>query len=66
MGWWSKARAFLVEVKAELKRTSWPSGREVRGTTTVVIITVFLFALFLWVVDTALFHVVDWIFKHAG
>ena len=66
MNWWARLRTFLSEVRGELKRTSWPSGREVRGTTTVVIVTVFIFALFLWVVDTMLFSMVSWVFKHAG
>ena len=66
MNWWLRGRAFLTNVMGELKRTSWPSGREVRGTTTVVIVTVFIFALFLWVVDTMLFSMVSWVFKHAG
>ncbi|HEU4401781.1 MAG TPA: preprotein translocase subunit SecE [Candidatus Polarisedimenticolia bacterium] len=56
----------MTEVRGELKRTSWPSRKEVQGTTTVVILTVFVFALFLWVVDTVLFNIVDWIFKQAG
>ena len=66
MNWWTRARTFLVEVRSELKRTSWPSWKEVRGTTTVVIVTVFIFALFLWVVDTMLFQMVTWVFKNAG
>jgi len=45
---------FLQEVVAELKRTTWPRPTEVRGTTTVVIIAVFIFALFLWLVDLGL------------
>jgi len=45
---------FLQEVVAELKRTTWPKWLEVRGTTTVVIIAVFIFALFLWLVDLGL------------
>jgi preprotein translocase subunit SecE len=65
MNWWTRARAFFTEVRGELKRTSWPSAVEVRGTTTVVIVTVFVFALFLWVVDTILFHMVSWVFTHA-
>jgi preprotein translocase subunit SecE len=66
MNWWARIRAFLTEVRSELKRTSWPSAKEVRGTTTVVIATVFVFALFLWIVDTVLFHMVSWVFTHAG
>ncbi len=66
MNWWTKARTFLREVWSELKRTAWPSWLEVRGTTTVVIVTVFVFALFLWVVDTVLFKMVSWVFTYAG
>ena len=50
---------FLKEVQAELKRTTWPAPKEVQGTTTVVIITVFIFAIFLWVVDVALSRGLD-------
>jgi len=66
MGWLNRMRSFLTEVRGELKRTSFPSNQEVQGTTTVVIVTVFIFALFLWVVDTALFRLIDLIFKVAG
>ncbi len=66
MDWFQRVRTFLMEVRGELKRTSWPPAIEVRGTTTVVIVTVFIFGFFLWVVDTFLFHMVDWIFKMAG
>jgi preprotein translocase subunit SecE len=66
MGFLTRIRVFLAEVKAEMKRTSWPSGKEVRGTTTVVIVTVFIFATFLWIVDMFLFRLVDWIFRVAG
>jgi len=66
MGWYSTMQAFLTDVKSELKRTTFPSKKEVQGTTAVVIITVFLFALYLWIVDTFLFNVVERIFKIAG
>jgi len=49
--WYANTVGFLQEVMAELKRTTWPQWGEVRGTTTVVIITLFIFALFLWIVD---------------
>ena len=66
MNWWTRARTFLVEVRSELKRTSWPSWIEVRGTTIVVILTVFAFALFLGIVDTILGHMVSWVFNQVG
>ena len=54
MSWYKRMVTFLQEVVAELKRTTWPRPTEVRGTTTVVIIAVFIFALFLWLVDLGL------------
>jgi preprotein translocase SecE subunit len=56
---YKQAIDFLKEVQAELKRTTWPARKEVQGTTTVVIITVFIFAVFLWVVDVALSRGLD-------
>jgi preprotein translocase subunit SecE len=46
-------RQFLHEVRIELRQVTWPTRNDVGATTTVVIITVFFFALFLWVVDIA-------------
>ena len=66
MDWLQRARTFLSEIRAELKRTSWPSWIEVRGTTIVVILTVFAFALFLGIVDTILGHMVSWVFNQVG
>ena len=47
-------RTFLSEVVAELKKTTWPSKKEVYGTTVVVIVAVFITALYLFVVDKTL------------
>ena len=54
MEWYRKMVTFLQEVVAELKRTTWPKWQEVQGTTTVVIIAVFIFAAFLFAVDYGL------------
>ena len=66
MEWVNKTRSFFADVRGELKRTTFPSKKEVQGTTAVVILTVFVFATYLWVVDTFLFHVIEWIFKTFG
>jgi preprotein translocase subunit SecE len=44
-------RQFLKEVKVELKKVTWPSKRDAIAGTVVVLITVFICALFLGVVD---------------
>ena len=51
MDWFHRWMKFLADVKIELKRTTWPGRTEVQNTTIVVIVTVFIFALFLGVVD---------------
>jgi preprotein translocase subunit SecE len=66
MEWVNRTKGFLADVRGELKRTTFPSKKEVQGTTAVVVITVFVFAAYLWVVDTFLFHVIEWIFKSTG
>jgi preprotein translocase subunit SecE len=66
MEWTDKTRSFFADVRGELKRTTFPSKKEVQGTTAVVIVTVFVFATYLWVVDTFLFHAIEWIFKTLG
>ena len=66
MRWYQRVRTFLIEVKGELKRTTWPPRSEVVGTTTVVVITVFIFAAFLFIVDTALDRLIGLIFRLAS
>ncbi len=66
MGWYQRLRTFLVEVWAELQKTSWPPRREVYGTTVVVIIAVLICAVYLYMVDRALDTGVQYLFKSAG
>jgi preprotein translocase subunit SecE len=42
---------FVGDVRTELKKVTWPSRKEVYGTTVVVIVTVFFFGAYLFVVD---------------
>lgn len=55
--WPEQTRSYFEEVKAEMRRVSWPTWPQVRATTGVVIAAVFLFAAYFWVVDI----VVNWI-----
>jgi len=65
-GWFGRARRFLVDVRAELGRVTWPTRREVWATTVVVIIISLLFGIYLYVVDLLLSAVVAWIFERVG
>jgi preprotein translocase subunit SecE len=55
----TKAVAFLHDVKAEVKKVTWPTRREAVGGTVVVLIVVFLVALFLGIVDSILSKIVQ-------
>ncbi len=54
MTWWTKIREFFESVWKELKRVSWPTRKEVYGTTLVVVVTILIFAAYLGVVDLVL------------
>ena len=62
MKWWAQMKLFLTEVWAELKKTTWPSRKEVYGTTLVVIVMVLLCSLFLWGVDMVLQPIAQWVY----
>jgi preprotein translocase subunit SecE len=42
---------FLRDVRAEMKRVSWPTLNEVRNTTIITLIAVVFFAIYLFMVD---------------
>ena len=52
--WPERVKGFYNDVRTEMKKVTSPSRKEVQGTTTVVIITVFLFAAYFWLVDLAI------------
>lgn len=52
--WPERIKSFYGDVRTEMKKVTSPSRKEVQGTTTVVIITVFLFGLYFWLVDLAI------------
>lgn len=45
---------FLKDVRSEMHKVVTPSRKDVEATTTVVIITVFLFAAYFYVIDNAI------------
>ncbi len=53
-GWIGKSIQFLREVKAELKKVTWPSRKQTIGSTVVVLVLVMIVALFLGMVDMGL------------
>jgi preprotein translocase subunit SecE len=53
-GWWNRSRTFLVEVRNELKRVTWPSKREVYATTIIVVLFSIVLGTFLYAIDLIL------------
>jgi preprotein translocase subunit SecE len=61
--WPERVKTFYNDVRTEMKKVTTPSRKEVQGTTTVVIITVFLFGLYFAVVDKILASSLDRLLK---
>ena len=53
-GWPAQVKNYVEGLRMEMRRVTWPSRKQVRATTIVVIITVFVFAGYFAVVDTIL------------
>jgi preprotein translocase subunit SecE len=59
----TKAIQFLSEVRSEVKRVTWPTKKEAIGGTAVVLVVVFIMALFLGLVDMLLSKIIGVIFS---
>ena len=49
--WYRRFVSFLKDVRAELKKVTWPSRSEVYSTTIVVILATVFFGFYLFLVD---------------
>ena len=49
--WYKRFIVFLRDVKAEIKKVTWPSKNEVYSTTVVVIIATIFFGIYLYLLD---------------
>jgi preprotein translocase subunit SecE len=58
--WALTVRSFLQEAWAEFQRVQWPSQKEVRAATIVVIALVTIIALYLFLVDWVLSGLFQW------
>src|SRR5215210_430274 len=50
-GFLTRTAQFLRDVRAEMKRVSWPTFNEVKNTTIITLIAVVFFAIYLFAVD---------------
>ena len=49
--WPTQTRSYVEDLQGEMKRVTWPSWKQVRATTAVVIGSVFAFAAYFWLID---------------
>ncbi len=59
--WMNRARAFLNDTMAELRKCSWPPREELYESTILVIVTVLALALFVAAVDAVGSVVIEWL-----
>jgi preprotein translocase subunit SecE len=51
LGVWNNITRFLSDVRSEMRKVVTPTRKEVQATTSVVIVTVFIFGFFFFVTD---------------
>jgi preprotein translocase subunit SecE len=61
--WPDRIRSFYSDVRTEMRKVTAPTWKEVQATTIVVIITVFLFALYFGIIDYIIQHGVAYMFR---
>jgi preprotein translocase subunit SecE len=59
--WIRDGRQYLIEVRSEFRKLTWPTQREYVGGTIGVIVIVAIIASVLGVIDVALSAVMQWI-----
>ena len=61
--WPERIKSFYSDVRTEMRKVTAPNFKEVRATTAVVIVTVFLFGLYFWVIDNVIGKAIDYTFR---
>jgi preprotein translocase subunit SecE len=56
-GFFARTGQFTRDTRAEMKRVSWPTAREVKNTTIITLIAVIFFAVYLWGVDQVILQI---------
>jgi len=61
--WPVAVKDYFEELQTEMKRVTWPSWKQVRATTIVVIIAVFAFAAYFAVIDQVFLSLINKLFN---
>jgi preprotein translocase subunit SecE len=62
--WPERVKTFYNDVRSEMRKVTAPSLKEVQATTTVVVITVFIFAVYFAIIDYVISGAVTYMFNH--
>ncbi len=62
--WPQRVKSFYTDVRMEMKKVTTPSFKEVRATSIVVIVAVFLFGLYFFLIDNGISFTVNRIIKY--
>jgi preprotein translocase SecE subunit len=61
--WPARARAYIEEIRREMRLVTWPTRDVVRSSTFVVLVTVFFFGVYFGVVDYILTLWQTWMYQ---
>jgi len=62
----SRIAQYFRDVRAEMKRVSWPSLNEVKNTTIITLVAVIFFSIYLFAIDQGLARLIlglDWLIE---
>ena len=60
--WTTQVKDYFEDLQLEMRRVTWPSWKQVRATTAVVIASVFAFAAYFFVVDAIVTRLINKLF----
>ena len=61
--WPAEIKSYFEELQTEMKRVTWPSWKQVRATTIVVILAVFAFAAYFAIIDQVFLSLINKLFN---
>jgi preprotein translocase subunit SecE len=64
--WPERAKSFYNDVRTEMRKVTAPSLKEVRATTAVVVVTVFIFGVFFFITDNVIQRGVTFLYSYFG
>jgi preprotein translocase subunit SecE len=61
--WPERAKSFYNDVRTEMRKVTSPSFKEVRATTAVVVVTVFIFGVYFFIIDNVIQRGVNYLYS---